>query len=154
MSDPEKSGIRVPPLIIYLAGILIGAVLEYIWPLTFLTAVLRFTFGPFIIIFSFALFGFALREFSRSSTSPEYAKETTKIITTGPFSYSRNPIYLSFTLLSIGIAIVSGSIWIFAMTVPTITVIYHFVILKEEQYLEKKFGGKYTKYKYSVRRWL
>jgi protein-S-isoprenylcysteine O-methyltransferase Ste14 len=142
------------PRIVYLTGILIGVGLEYLWSLTFLPEALRFTVGPFVIILSFVLFGFALREFSRLSTSPEHAKETRAIISTGPFAYSRNPIYLSFTLLSIGIAITSGSIWIFAMTVPAIVVVYHFVILKEEQYMEKKFGDKYTKYKYSVRRWL
>ena len=57
-------------------------------------------------------------------------------------------------MLSIGIAIASDSIWILVMTIPAVAITHTFVVLKEEEYLERKFVDTYRQYKSSVRRWL
>ncbi len=78
----------------------------------------------------------------------------TRIITTGPYRFSRNPSYVSLTMLYLGIAIAADSVWVLAGLIPTLVVMHYGVILREEEYLEAKFGQEYLRYKRSVPRWL
>jgi protein-S-isoprenylcysteine O-methyltransferase Ste14 len=75
-------------------------------------------------------------------------------VRTGPFRYSRNPIYLAFSLLHLGIAIWLNSLWLLATLVVAVALMDFVVIRKEERYLERRFGAEYLDYKASVRRWL
>ncbi|HEV8615619.1 MAG TPA: isoprenylcysteine carboxylmethyltransferase family protein, partial [Methylomirabilota bacterium] len=81
-------------------------------------------------------------------------KPTTVIVRTGPYRFSRNPIYLAFSLLQLGIAIWTNSVWLLATLVGAVALIHYVVIPREEQYLERRFGAQYLSYKVSVRRWL
>jgi len=72
----------------------------------------------------------------------------------GPYRFSRNPIYLAFSLLHLGIAIWVNSLWLVATLVASVAVIAWVVIPREEQYLERRFGAEYVEYKKSVRRWV
>ena len=65
---------------------------------------------------------------------------TTAIVTTGPYHFSRNPIYLAFTLLQLGIGFWVNSAWVVGMLVPTLLVMSYGVIAREERYPERKFG--------------
>ena len=76
------------------------------------------------------------------------------IVRTGPYRFSRNPIYLAFSLLQLGIAIWVNSLWLLATLVAAVALIHYVVVPKEEQYLERRFGTQYLEYKASVRRWL
>ena len=67
---------------------------------------------------------------------------------------SRNPIYLAFYLLHLGIAIWVNSLWLVAALIASVAVMAGFVIPREEQYLERRFGDEYLDYKRSVRRWV
>ena len=88
------------------------------------------------------------------STPVRGNQPTTNIVRSGPYRFSRNPIYSAFTLLQLGIATVSASLWVLVAVVPAVAFIGLRVIPREEQYLEAKFGDEYLKYKSSVRRWL
>ena len=79
---------------------------------------------------------------------------TTTIVKVGPYRFSRNPIYLAFSLFQIGIAFVVNAVWIMVTLLPAISVMSFVVIPREERYLEARFGEEYTTYKASVRRWL
>ncbi len=80
----------------------------------------------------------------------EYSKNQDKLITTGPFAFSRNPIYLGFLLLYFGFAIAIMS-WLVILRIPLL--IYFYKSAKaEEKILEEKFGSKYLTYKSSVPR--
>ena len=76
------------------------------------------------------------------------------IVRTGPYRFSRNPIYLAFSLLQLGVAIWANGVWLLATLVGAVALIRCVVILREEQYLERRFGARYLDYKASVRRWL
>lgn len=154
MIGKDVSGVVVPPPVVYLICVMAGLGLDYLWPLPFLPQTIQFAVGFSIIAVSFVVFGLALREFSRSKTAIDPRKPTTAIISTGPFGYSRNPVYVSMTMLVLGIAIAVDSLWIFVMVIPAVVVIQYFVILKEEAYLERKFGDEYERYKSAVRRWV
>ena len=90
----------------------------------------------------------------RARTSLDFRRPTIALVTTGPFRFSRNPSYLSLSLLYIGIGIAMDSIWVLAMIIPVVVVTHVTVIVREERYLERVFGEDYRRYKASVRRWL
>ena len=70
------------------------------------------------------------------------------------FRFSRNPLYLSLTLLFTGLSLVMNSLWGLVVLVPVLVVMHVGVIRREERYLEAKFGESYRQYCSEVRRWL
>lgn len=90
----------------------------------------------------------------RASTAVNPSLPTTAIVSGGVFGLSRNPIYLSFTLLYCGIALLFNGLWAFLFLPPLIAVVHTGVIMREENYLEQKFGDEYLRYKARVRRWI
>lgn len=77
-----------------------------------------------------------------------------ELVTSGPFAFSRNPMYVGWSLIYLGISFVLNSIWLVALF-PFVMVYVHFIeIPKEEMLLEKKFGSRYRDYRNQVRRYL
>ena len=72
----------------------------------------------------------------------------------GPYRWSRNPIYVSFSLLQLGIAFWVNSLWVLVTLLPAVAVMSFVVIPREEQYLETRFPSDYSAYRRFVRRWL
>jgi protein-S-isoprenylcysteine O-methyltransferase Ste14 len=79
---------------------------------------------------------------------------TTTIVDTGPYRFTRNPIYLGIFLGLVGLAIAFDSLWPLVTLVPFTLVIRYGVVAREEAYLERKFGHAYRRYRSRVRRWL
>ncbi len=79
---------------------------------------------------------------------------TTKIIRTGPYKYSRNPMYLSIVLIGFSISMFLSNGWISLMMFPFLLVMDRYVVKREEEYLIKKFGQEYLDYQKKVRRWI
>jgi len=85
---------------------------------------------------------------------PDIRKPTNAIVSTGPFAFSRNPLYISLTLLYTGISLVVNTVWPLVF-LPVVLIVMHYgVILREERYLERLFGEEYQQYRAKVRRWL
>lgn len=145
--------IAIPPLI-YAGCLAIGIVLDLVWPLPLLPNALQYALGLAILVASFAIVLPAVLAFREAGTNLDVRKPTTAIVTTGVFRYSRNPNYLALTLLYVGIAITADSIWILVLLIPALAILHTGVILREERYLEQKFGEEYLTYKRRVRRWL
>ena len=145
--------IAIPPLI-YLAFLAVGLLLDYLFPVPVLPNSIQYAVGFGMIIATGLVMPFVLLEFRKAETQFDPRKPTTAIITTGPYRFSRNPSYVSLTTLYLGIAIAADSVWILAGLIPTLVVMHYGVILREEQYLENKFGEEYLRYKKTVRRWL
>ena len=79
--------------------------------------------------------------------------EKTELITSGIYKFSRNPYFLSFDLVLIGMVLCFFS-FILIITVLVTIIFFHIIILNEEKYLEKKHGSNYQEYKEKVRRYL
>ena len=109
--------------------------------------------GAALVVIAIALFVSSVGKFRAAGTAVPANKPTTAIVRTGPYRFSRNPIYLAFSLLQLGIAIWVNSLWLLA-TLAVALALIHVVIAREERYLERKFGAEYLAYKASVRRWL
>jgi len=110
--------------------------------------------GWSFILLGILLFGWSCIHFIKAKTFIDIRKSTTKLITQGPYKFSRNPMYLSNTLLYLGVAIVFGQTVTLGCIIPCLIVLHYYTIVKEEQYLESKFGKIYLSYRQRVRRWV
>jgi protein-S-isoprenylcysteine O-methyltransferase Ste14 len=99
-----------------------------------------------------AVWGKRTMELAGTSVSPLLPAKT--LVTTGPFRFTRNPLYLARTLLYVGLALLMDTPWPLLTLVPVVLLIHYGVVLREERYLAAKFGPAYEDYQIRVRRWL
>ncbi len=90
----------------------------------------------------------------RAGTNVNPYKPTSGLVVNGPFRFTRNPIYLAFTLLYGGIAALVNALWAILLLPILLVIMRCGVIEREERYLEQKFGQEYLRYKERVRRWI
>ena len=138
----------------YLAALVTGIVLNSLWAMSPLTSSWRYILGSPLIGVAGLLITPVLRRFRRAGTPFDPRKAASVLITDGPYRFSRNPSYVSLTLLYLGVGIILNNGWIWLLVVPVLLVMDLRVVRKEERHLETKFGEDYLRYKASVRRWL
>ena len=146
-------GMVRPPLV-YGASIVTGLLLAFGWPLPFLPRLLAALLGSVLVVVAIVVFSYSIREFQTAGTPVPGNKPTTVMVRTGPYHFSRNPIYLAFSLFQLGIASWVNSVWLIATLIAAVALRASVVIPREERYLERRFGADYVDYKRSVRRWL
>ena len=100
------------------------------------------------------LLAWSVRTMSRAGVDPDPNEPTTAIVATGPYALSRNPIYVSFNVVYVGIAFMVNTVWPIAVLPVGIALLYYGVIARDESYLERVFGDEYRQYKARVRRWV
>jgi protein-S-isoprenylcysteine O-methyltransferase Ste14 len=152
--ERDAPGLIVPPPVIYLPAVVLGVLTDRLWPVALLPGAVQYGLGGLFIVLSVSIMPFVLREFSKAHTHFDARKPVTALITSGPFRFSRNPSYLALTLLCVGSAIISDTVWIIAWLVLAVLLIDKGIIQREERFLEEKFGEVYRSYKAKVRRWL
>ena len=100
------------------------------------------------------LIGTALGMFGRSKTRPEPWQPASALVTSGVYSFTRNPMYLGMAALSLAVALFFGSLPAMLFAVLAAIIVDRTVITREEAYLVRRFGGDYLRYRNKVRRWL
>ena len=152
---------RIPPPVIFVGSILLGAVLGVLGPVSsdWLSGGVARVVGIPILLIALILVVLTFREFRKAGTGVDYDRtrfeDTVKaLITGGPFRYSRNPAYLSAVLLQLGLGIWLRNVWMVLLLLATILLITIFSIVPEERFLEQRFGESYREYRSRVRRWL
>jgi len=93
-------------------------------------------------------------QFGRMHTTLDPHGSVSAVVTSGPYRFSRNPIYFGFLCTLIGLPLALGNVWGVVLSPLLMVSMYQLVIKHEEAYLEKKFKDVYTSYKSRVRRWL
>ena len=153
--DAHDGGVVVVarPPIVYLVSILVGVGINLVWPVQLFPYAVE-PLGPSLTLLAVVLFVLSVREFRKARTPIRTRKPVTAVIATGPYRFSRNPIYLSFTLLQLGIGMWANSAWVVGMLIPTLVLMSYGVIAREERYMEQKFGDEYLRYRAAVRRWV
>lgn len=73
-----------------------------------------------------------------------------KLITTGPYRFTRNPLYLGNLLIGAGVAVGARSLWVLALTFGLFLVFYPIVIISEKQKMKQLFPEEYSAYKEEV----
>jgi protein-S-isoprenylcysteine O-methyltransferase Ste14 len=151
--EAANPGVARPPLV-YLGSIAIGVILHFAWPTSLLPPNVSPHVGVPVVLLAIGLVLFAVRTFRAAGTPVPGNRPTTTIVRTGPYRFSRNPIYLAFSLLQLGIALWVNSLWLVLTLLAAVAVMSLVVIPREERYLEARFPAEYPPYKASVRRWL
>lgn len=154
--NSEAVRVLAPPPLIYMSFLCAGLALHYLWVKLpfFPQGWTGHTAGWPVFALGFLLLLWASRTFARSGEDIRIEKPTNSLIATGPFRFSRNPIYLGLALAYIGLALVFNSYWPLPL-LPLALVTMHFgVIRREESYLKELFGQEYQDYKAQVRRWV
>ena len=154
MDATSGPGVRIPPPVFYLTALAVGIVLDYLWPLSFLAGSSRYVLGSLLVIISIGIMPPVLLRFRRANTTFDVRKAASKLITDGPYRFSRNPAYLSLTLVYLGIGILLDNGWILILVVPVFGLMNRWVVPNEERHLAATFGDQYSQYKADVRRWL
>lgn len=151
--DVANPGLVRPPLV-YLMSLAVGALIQIAAPRPLLPRPLALPLGAPLVVLAIALFAYSVATFRAAGTPVPARKPTTVIVRAGPYRFSRNPIYLAFSVFQLGIAIWVNSLWLLLTLGGAVALIHRVVIRREEAYLERRFGARYTDYKASVRRWL
>lgn len=150
----DHPSVIAPPPLIYVGGLVVGFVLHRLFPVALLPPALNTLIGVVLVVLSAVPGPLALREMHRYRTSPLPHAPSTSLVTTGVFAYTRNPIYLTFTLFYAGIAALVNSLMIVLLLPVVLVVMSVGVIAREERYLDRTFGDTYRQYTARVRRWL
>jgi protein-S-isoprenylcysteine O-methyltransferase Ste14 len=160
MSIPDirdTAGVIAPPPLLALSAVLLGLVLDWLLPAFVLTVLLtwpeRIVIGAVLGAAALALTIPAILAFRDAGTDPEPWKPSTALVTDGVFAWLRNPIYVGGVLFLSGLSILLASDWMLVMTVVFAVVVHFGVVIREERYLEVKFGDAYRQYKTQVPRY-
>ena len=136
---------------------LIGIAIQFIVPFSFPPGSLRQVLIPVgiaLILIGLGFIVLARREFAYFSQPTDPGHPTSKVVKTGVFAISRNPLYLGGVLVFLGMALALNMLWAFVMLLLSIILCHYVLIIPEEQYLAAKFGDEYKEYTASVHRWL
>ena len=151
----DTANVLIRPPVAWGLAILVGFVLDWIEPLPFMsTEDLAVWLGAIIFALALALAFWAIATMTRAGSNVPTNRPTTTIVESGPYRFSRNPIYLGFGLGLVGLAVTFDTLWLLVTLVPFALVIRYGVVAREETYLERKFGEVYSSYRARVRRWL
>lgn len=153
MPDVANLGLVRPPFV-YLGSIALGLALHLLWPVRLAPASVGTPLGAMVTLLAIALFVSAVRTFRAAGTPVPGNRPTTTIVRSGPYRFSRNPIYLAFSLLQLGLSFWVNSIALLITLIPAVALMSFVVIPREERYLEARFPSAYLPYRASVRRWL
>jgi protein-S-isoprenylcysteine O-methyltransferase Ste14 len=135
---------------------LIGIALQFVFPFSFLQGIARQILalvGIALMVTGIGLIVMARREFNQYGQPTDPGHPTSKIVKTGIFSISRNPLYLGCVISLFGIALAINIFWILVALLVSVIVCHYVLIIPEEKYLAAKFGKEYGEYTNTVRRW-
>jgi len=101
-----------------------------------------------------ALTAASVGKFWRARTSIVPIRPANTLVMSGPYRFTRNPMYVGLALLTVALGLFADSWWPIALLVPVLVMVDRFVIAPEERYLTRRFGADYIAYTDRVRRWL
>jgi protein-S-isoprenylcysteine O-methyltransferase Ste14 len=153
----DYADVVVKPPILFAGAVLLGCLLSWIVPLGpgLGSANARaLAVGGSLALIGFALMALSVREFRRAGTSVIPGEPSTVLLESGPYRFTRNPIYIGFVIFYFGLAIMLTSAWMLVLLIPVLIILQRGVVEREEAYLQAKFGAAYRKYQTRVPRWL
>ena len=155
MTDqPDRAGVVFPPPLLMLVAFGVTASLHRLWPLPVTPRMLAVAFGAFFSAIGIGIAAWGRITLVKAGTNVNPYKPTTSVVGGGPFRFTRNPLYVGLQSLFIGLSFFVGTWWGFVVLLPAFLILHYGVVLREEAYLEHKFGEAYLAYKRTVRRWL
>jgi protein-S-isoprenylcysteine O-methyltransferase Ste14 len=153
-AEPDNPGVIVHPPFLYLGTFLVALLAQWLAPLPILATPAALVLGFVLIAVAVGIANWGRRTMRAAGTNINPARPATTIVTSGPFGFSRNPLYLSLTLLFIGLTLAVNTWWGIVLLLPLLLALHFGVVLREERYLDRKFGADYREYRSRVRRYV
>jgi protein-S-isoprenylcysteine O-methyltransferase Ste14 len=152
----DRPDVVVFPPLIWVATMALAALLQWLMPTGFLSRVdlgFRVLIGAAVLVAGVSLAATGRRTLVRLGTNVSPLSPTTALATEGIFGWTRNPLYVGGTLAMLGFALIGALDWLPVLLVPSLLILHRGVVLREESYLERKFGDAYRRYKANVPRY-
>lgn len=153
-SDAVTPQVIAPPPLLFAAGLVLGMLAQFAFPVKPLPARLARVLGAALLVGGMAVATWGKRSMERARTPSNPKRPVLALVTDGPFGLSRNPLYVATTGVYLGLAVLLNALWPIVLAPPLLCLVHWGVVLREESYLEEKFGEAYRNYKAQVRRWL
>lgn len=144
----------IPPPILLLIAIGISYGVSALFPALQLAIAPYPALGMLLIAGGLSLFLWTRSLLRQHKTTLRPRGKPSKLVTAGPYGFSRNPIYLGFLLISIGTSLLFANVLAFVGPVIFFTFVSTFVIPFEEDMLSRVFGKSYQTYRQTIRRWI
>jgi protein-S-isoprenylcysteine O-methyltransferase Ste14 len=153
----DTPGVIAPPPVIAIATLVLGVAIDWLMP-TFVLRVLfgfwtRVTIGVLLIALGGLIALAGERTFRRAGTNVPPWRPALTLVTHGIYRWLRNPMYVGLAFIVAGFGIAMGADWVLVLLVPAALVMHYGVVLREERYLEAKFGDAYRAYRRRVPRY-
>jgi protein-S-isoprenylcysteine O-methyltransferase Ste14 len=157
-SRARGQGFRIPPPLLYLFPLLSGYIIQHFVPIHLVSGAasartLRLV-GWAEIAIALALMAWSFSTFRRLQTPVLPGRPARLLVQEGPYSLTRNPIYLGLALIYVGIVFVTNALWPLVFLPEALALTFLFAIRLEEQYLAQEFGDAFREYRSRVRRWI
>jgi len=157
VAGPFRVLMRIPVPWVFVLTYLIGAALELAWPLRLASDVRgRVTTGIGAVLFTVGalIAGWGLITFHKARTTTVPGESSSRLVTWGPYRFSRNPMYVGLTVAYLGEAFLQRHVWPVALLPLVLAYVNWAVIPVEQARLTEVFAAEYVAYQRQVRRWL
>jgi protein-S-isoprenylcysteine O-methyltransferase Ste14 len=150
----DRPGVVILPPVLMVLSLLVALALHRFWPLPIGMRPLAITIGVVLSALGIGSAAWGRITLVKGGTNVSPLKAATAIVAGGPYRFTRNPLYVGVMSLFAGLSLLIGTWWGFVILIPAFLILHYGVVLREERYLERKFGEAYLSYKRTVRRYL
>ena len=150
----DTAGVRVPPPLVFFVPLAVGLLLSHWIPTAYMDHAAANWVGGTLIALGLTVALSAVYNFIHAGTNLRPDRPSSALVRGGPYRFTRNPMYLSMTIVYLGVALMIQSAWSLLLLPLVVAFIQTQVIRREEAYMERRFGAEYVRFKREVRRWI
>ena len=156
MKNPVRFLLHVPVPWVFVLNYLLGVAMERMFPrvISPQAAQMSVIAGAVLFAAGAVIAGWGLVLFRKAKTTTVPGKSSAQLVTSGPYRFTCNPMYVGLTLAYLGEAGLLKQLWPVILLPLTIAYVNWTVIPVEEAKLEEVFPGAYRQYRSRVRRWI
>ena len=152
--NTDHADVKIPPPVLVLVHVIAALLLDGLFPFPAIMPGPVLWLGILLVLAGLSIGFMGVRQLAAEHTTLDPHRPVSTLVTDGPYRFSRNPIYLGFTFILIGLPLALGTYWGLILSPLFVLLIGYLVIQHEESYLGRRFGEMYAAYKNQVRRWV
>lgn len=153
MTGADNAGVIVRPPLLYAVALAAMLALRWLWPLPIFSGA-AFWPGLALVALAVGLLIWGRQTLVTGGTNVDPSLPSTAVVTSGPYRFSRNPLYMGLAVVYLGLTLALDTCWGIILLALVLIVMHRGIIQREERYLERKFGDGYRQYRAAVRRYL
>jgi protein-S-isoprenylcysteine O-methyltransferase Ste14 len=153
-SPSDVPNVVILPPLLYVLALAVGFLVQWLAPRPIISSNAGYWIGGVLLASGVFLAIWGRRVMERAGTNVNPTLPSTALVATGPFLFSRNPLYVALTLIYVGLALLANALWVLVLIVPVLLIMHYGVIRREERYLEARFADAYREYRSRVRRYV